>query len=73
LNSKRIVNHNKDRFDIHDFISADNPICTLTVLFRNIKELKNNDFTMILSYPYGDWYLWVFLLYNSGLKVKYVN
>lgn len=73
LDSKRIINHEKDSFDIQDFISTDNPICTLTVLFKNIKELKNINFSMILGYPYGDWYLWIFLLYHSGLKVKYVN
>lgn len=71
--SPELVRHNKDTFELADFLSVDNPICTLTILFRNIKEIKEDYFKIILDYPYGDWGLWVYLLYYSGLKVKYEN
>jgi glycosyltransferase involved in cell wall biosynthesis len=69
--TSQFLSHTKHEFTIDDFISTSNPICTLTAVFKNSKKLQSDEFNLILDYPYGDWGFWIFILYHSGLKVKY--
>lgn len=72
--NNQLVHFDQESFGIESLLQADNPICTLTVMFRNIPELKKEEFKQLLSeYPYGDWGLWVYLMFHSQKLAKFEN
>lgn len=66
LNGKAILNDHFDRtFQLNDFLSNNN-IITCTTMFRNIEFIFPKNFNRV---TFGDWFLYIILLNNSGLKV----
>lgn len=66
LNGKAILNNQFDRtFQLTDFLSNNN-IITCTTMFRNIEFIFPENFNRV---TFGDWFLYIILLNNSGLKV----
>lgn len=72
--NNQLVHFDQESFGIESLLQADNPICTLTVMFRNIPELKKEEFKqLLLEYPYGDWGLWLYLMFHSQKLAKFEN
>jgi len=65
INNKSIRNQKESiSFEIEDFLDHNN-LLTCTVLFRNVGF---DDFNNVLKFPYGDWFLYVFILYKTKKK-----
>lgn len=66
LNGKAILSDILDTtFELKDFLSNNN-IITCTTMFRNVKFNFPESFSKVI---FGDWFLYVILMNNSGLKV----
>lgn len=65
-NGKAILNDQLDEtFQLKDFLSNNN-IITCTTIFRNIEFSFPKNFSRV---TFGDWFLYIILINNSGLKV----